>query len=62
MRNSNEQTGWVVVTLLAIAAIIGSTLMERLINVPVHRWLIVILFMTLLLICGVLALQYKWRD
>jgi hypothetical protein len=62
MKESSEQDAWVVVVLLAIAAIIGATLMPRLINVPVHRWLIVILFMALLLICGVVALRYKWRD
>ena len=62
MQNSTEQTGWVVVILLAIAAIIANTLMPRLIGVPVHRWFVVILFMTLLALCGVLALRYKWRD
>ena len=62
MKDSTEQDGWVVVVLLAIAAIIANTLLPRLINVPVHRWGIVILFMALLLICGVLALRYKWRD
>ena len=61
MQNSTEQTGWVVIILLAIAAIIANTLIPRLIGAPVGTF-IVIIFMALLAICGVLALRYKWRD
>ena len=60
MQKSTEQTGWVVVILLAVAAIIACTVMERAINEQI--WFVIILFMTLLVICGVLALRYKWRD
>jgi len=60
MKDSTEQTGWIVITLLAIAAIIACTVMERAINE--QRWFVIILFMTLLAICGVLALRYKWGD
>ena len=60
MRDSTEQTGWVVTILLAIAAIMACTVMERAINE--RNWFVIILFMTLLAICGVLALRYKWGD
>ena len=60
MQNSTEQTGWVVTILLAIAAIIACTVLERAINE--QSWFVIILFMTLLAICGVLALRYKWGD
>lgn len=60
MRDSTEQTGWVVTILLVIAAIMACTVMERAINE--QNWFVIILFMALLAICGVLALRYKWGD
>ena len=62
MKDSSETGGWVVIVLLAIAAIIANTLIPRLIGEPRHGLLIIILFMTLIAICGVLALRYKSRD
>ena len=60
MRDSTEQIGWVVTILLAIAAIMACTVMGR--ATIENNWFVIILFMTLLVICGVLALPYKWRD
>ena len=69
---ATEEVGWIVTVLLAVAAIIASApapapnnnlrLMEYLLTQPIHRGGIVFIFMTLLAICGVLALRYKWRD
>ena len=69
---ATEEVGWIVTVLLAVAAIIASApapapnnnlrLMEYLLTQPIHRGGIVFIFMTLLAICGVLALRYKWID
>lgn len=60
MQKATEQTGWVVVILLAVAAIMACTVMERAINE--NNWFVIILFMALLTICGVLAMRHKWKD
>jgi len=62
MKNPTEGTRWVVTILLAVAAIIACTLMPRLIDVPIDRWFVVILFMTLLAICAVLSLRYQGKG
>ena len=72
MQQPTEEGGWIATVLLAIAAIIACapapypnnnlTLMEWLLSQPIHRGGIVFIFMTLLAICGILALRYKWRD
>ncbi len=61
MQEPTEQIVWIVIILLAIAAIIANTLIPRLIGAPVGTF-VVIIFMALLAICGVLALRHKWRD
>lgn len=62
MQDSSETVGWIVIVLLAIAAMIANLAIPRLIGEPVQGLLIIILFMTLLAICGLLAMRYKWRD
>lgn len=61
MKDSSETVGWIVIVLLAIAAIIANTEIPRLIGDPVRGPLLIILFMTLIAICGVLAVRYKSR-
>ena len=61
MQEPTEQIGWTVIALLAIAAIIANTLMPRLIGEPVGIF-IAIVFMTLIAICGVLAMRYRGRG
>jgi hypothetical protein len=64
MDDSSKTVGWIVIVLLAIAAIIANTLIPRQMQMGEleEGMLSIILFMTLLVICGVLALRYKWRD
>ena len=57
MKEPTEQIGWIVIILLAIAAIMACTVMERAINE--NNWFVIILFMALIAICGVLAMRYK---
>ena len=61
MQEPTEQIGWTVIVLLAIAAIIANTLIPRLIGEPGHG-LLIIVFMTLIAICGVLAMRYEGRG
>ena len=61
MKDSSETVGWIVIVLLAIAAIIANTEIPRLIGDPGRGPLLIILFMTLIAICGVFAVRYKWR-
>ena len=54
MQEPTEQIGWVVTILLAIAAIVANTIAGTNLGI--------ILMITLLAICGVLAMRYEGRG
>jgi len=58
MQEPSEQIGWIVIVLLAIAAIVANTLIPRVIDNPEQGIPAIILFMVLIAICGVLGMRY----
>ena len=62
MKDSNATIGWIVIVLLAIAAIGANTLIPRLIDDPTNGPFVITIFMILMAICGFLAVRYKSTD
>ena len=59
MRQPIDRFGGIVLGLLTSAALIANTAMPRIMNEPAGDEGIFILFMALLLTCGILALRYE---
>ena len=59
MRQPSDQVGWIVGALLTSAALIANMAMPRIMSEPAGDEGVFILFMALLITCGILVLRYE---